>query len=296
MTEITFVKTRHHYDSYIDFWRLVELSGFPTIYTDEVDVSKPGVFIVSPMNGEWRPHIGAQKDKPRNAHLILWNLERPSGAGSVGQYAEDCRALLDGYKRGDNDNWVFADEGRYLDEIWVSDRRLAQETNHATRFVILGSDEGLGQSPEEKIYDFCHISYENNRRQTIFKNFPRETIGPNCWPPERDKVLQQSKFGLALHQDNFPFQEPLRMAIFAAYKLPVICEGLYDAFPWSPEFCVLTGYNQMVQTIKAAIVADYAPYQAMANRAWQLMCKKHRFRDMVIQAVEQSVGVWGSWR
>ncbi len=38
MAEITFVKTRHVYDSYTDFWRLVELSGFPTIYYDELDL------------------------------------------------------------------------------------------------------------------------------------------------------------------------------------------------------------------------------------------------------------------
>ena len=86
MAEITFVKTRHVYDSYTDFWRLVELSGFPTIYYDEMDLRQSGVFIISPTNGSVEQHLENHvNDFPRNAHLILWNLERPSGsAGSIG--------------------------------------------------------------------------------------------------------------------------------------------------------------------------------------------------------------------
>lgn len=299
-TPITFVKPDWHYDQYGDFWHLVELSGFRAIPLPDLDLSEEGVFIVSPMNGEWRDHIGAQKDKEHNAHLILWLLERPAGAKSMPKYRQDCWALLNGYREieeGPNKgDFYYADEGIYLNEIWVSDRWVAKETFPHTRHVILGSDEGLGQPGTEKQYQFCHISYESNRRQEILKHFDQRIIGPTCWPPKRDQTLQQSKFGLALHQDNDAIQEPLRMAIFAAYKLPIICEGVHDAYPFSPEFCVLAGYDQMVGTIRDVIAADYAPYQAIANRAWELMCIKHRFRDMVIQAVQQSVGDWGSWR
>ena len=63
MTEIRFVRTRHFYESYQDFFRLVELSDFETIYVDELDISKEGVYIVCPMNGEWRPHIDNQDRK-----------------------------------------------------------------------------------------------------------------------------------------------------------------------------------------------------------------------------------------
>ena len=54
MTKITFVKPDWFYESYIDFWQLVELSEFPIIPLSELDISQEGVFIVSPMNGEWR--------------------------------------------------------------------------------------------------------------------------------------------------------------------------------------------------------------------------------------------------
>jgi hypothetical protein len=279
MTEITFVKTRHEYMPYGDLFKLVELSGFPVIFVDQLDVSQHGVFIVSPMNGEWRPHIDNQSRKPRNAHLILWNLERPDGsAGSVGQYAESNRQLI---------------YSRFVDEVWCSDRRMAEETT--LRFVPLGSDERLGQPGDgQKRYHFCHLSYEVPRRQTIYKHFDRPYIGPNCWPPERDQVLQSSKFALNVHQDHHPFQEPLRFALFAAYGLPIISETIYDAYPWSEEFMIFAGYDHLVRTLREALSDDYRKYREMGLRARERMCKEYNFRRQVELAVEQSYG--RAWR
>lgn len=276
MANITFVRTRHVYESYRDLWRLIELSGFDTIYVDELDVSKSGVYIVSPMQGEWRPHIDNQKGKPRNAHLILWNIERPSGsAGTVGQYAESNRDLI--YKR-------------HVDEVWVSDRRLADETQ--MRFVILGSDEGLGETSAIKKYSFCHMSYEVPRRTNIFKHFAPEIIGPNCWPPDRDKVLKESKFALNIHQDRHPFQEPLRFALFAAYGLPIVTETIYDSYPWSDEFMLFAEYDHIVARLKEALAGEYDQWRDMGLRARERMTKQFRFRDMVIEAVKESVDRW----
>ena len=36
---IIFTRTRHTYDSYSDFWKLVELSGFNICFVDEIDIS-----------------------------------------------------------------------------------------------------------------------------------------------------------------------------------------------------------------------------------------------------------------
>jgi len=272
---ITFVKTRHFYQSYIDFYRLVELSNFPTIYVDELDVSKDGVYITSPMNGEWRPHLDNQDNKARNAHLILWNLERPSGsAGSVGQYAKANRKLQ--YER-------------YIDEIWHSDRRLAQETEQ--RFVVLGSDEKLAVSGSyEKKYNFCHMSYQIGRRQSIYKHF--DNIGPNCWPPERDDILRKSRFALNVHQDNHPFQEPLRFALFAAYGLPILSEAIYDSYPFSDEFMVTADYDDLVRRMNEILGDPYSHWQQIGQRAKERMCHEFNFKRMVEQAVSESVG----WR
>ncbi len=279
MTDITFVKTRHHYQPYDDFFRLVEVSGFPTIFVDELDVRQHGVFIVSPVNGEWRPHIENHKNEQRNAHLIVWNLERPSGSeGSVGHYGESNRQLI--YQR-------------HADEIWVSDRWLAHETT--LRFVPLGSDERLGHPGDgSKRYHFCHLSYEVPRRQTIYKMFDKPFIGPNSWPPERDQVLWSSKFALNVHQDQHPFQEPLRFALFAAYGLPIISETIYDSYPWSEEFMIFAGYDSLVTTMRNALADDYRKYREMGLRARERMCHEFQFRKMVEQAVSESYG--RNWR
>lgn len=276
MVDITFVKTRHTYESYDVLFKLIELSNFSTIYVDELDVSKEGVYIVAPCNGEWRPHIDNQDGKPRNAHLILWNLERPSGsAGSVGNYAQANRDLI--YKR-------------HCDEIWVSDMRLAEETQ--LRFVVLGSDEGLGSVGNDKRYDLVHMSYEIPRRTNIYKHFNGDDIGPNCWPPERDGVLRASRFALNIHQDIHPFQEPLRLALFAAYGLPVISETIFDAYPWDSDIAIFSGYDSIVSRLRQALTEDYEPYKQMGIRARERMTGAFRFKTMVERAVSESVDGW----
>lgn len=274
--DITFCITRHKYDSYDVFFKLVELSGFPVCYVDDVDVSKEGVYIVCPMNGEWRPHIDNQEGKPRYAHLILWNLERPSGsAGSVGNYAKANRELI--YRR-------------HVDEVWCSDRRLAEETQ--LRFVVLGSDEGLGEPSNEKRYSFCHMSYEVPRRVNVYKHFNGDTIGPNCWPPERDEVLKASRFALNIHQDIHPFQEPLRLALFAAYGLPVVTESIFDPYPWDSDIAIFSDYDSIVSRLKQALSEDYEPYKQMGLRARERMTRDYQFGKVVREAVSQSLDSW----
>ena len=276
MAEIKFVKTRHVYDSYVDMRTLVSLAGFETIYVDEVDTSQDGVFIFITMNGEVEPHINNQFSKPRNAHLILWNIERPSGsAGSVGQYARRQRDLI---------------YNRIFDEVWVSDRRMADETQ--LRFVILGSHPELGQPSDDKKFAFCHMSYEVPRRTNIYKYFTPESIGPNCWPPERDEILRQSKFALNIHQDIHPFQEPLRLSLFAAYGLPIISETILDMYPWSDETMITARYDDLVGRLRTGLTEDYEPYREMGLRARQRMTEEFEFSKMVKEAVSQSLDKW----
>lgn len=283
-TEITFVKTRWFYQSYTDFWKLVDLSGFKTIYVDELDASKDGVYITCPMNGEWRPHLENQANRERNAHLILWNLERPSGsAGYSGEYSQKQRRLMYGLQ----------DDGtpakcRFIDEVWVSDRQIAAESG--MRFVVLGSDEGLGEPGTDKVFDLCHMSYEVDRRRNIYRRFDK--VAPNAWPPERDTILKQSKFALNIHQDRHPFQEPLRFALFAAYGLPIITETIFDSYPWSDEYMVYSEWDDMVRKVREILSQPYDRYQEMGFKARERMCKQFRFKDMVEQAVEESVGSW----
>lgn len=297
MTEITFVRSTHLYESYRDFWRLVELCGFPTIYENELDITRPGVYIVAPMNGNFIEHmtgdvnhwretgeaIGGQMVRRsvsglrRRAHIIIWNLERPSSKGSVDAYGSEC------FK------WM---ETRLVDEVWVSDPQLADETG--ARYVTLGSHPGLGELSDKKIeFDFCHMSMINPRRVTIYKNFPKDKIGPNCWPPSRDKVLALSKFALNVHQDNWPYCEPLRFALFAAYGLPIISEVLHNSFPYGDNI-VTKSYHDLAAGLKTALNDDYVIWQKRGRALHQLLCYDLQFGDVVRQAVSETAGI--GWR
>jgi len=208
-----FARTRHPYDSYTDYWRLVELSGFATCYVDEMDLSREGaIYIVSPVNGEFRPHMEAH-GAHRRARVIWWNLERPDAQG--------CPPLSS----------VLDDICRYVDSVWVSDRHYASLDPRQT-FVVLGSHPDLGAPPAPPAYDFTHQSYVWGRRQAPIEALRRRwTEGPNAWGPARDHVLRTSRLMVNVHQTPAPVGEPLRFALAAAYHLPLVSETLADPFP-----------------------------------------------------------------
>lgn len=296
--DIIFCRPGHKYESYTDFWRLVELSGFPIISVSELDISKPGIYITAPMNRDWRNHINNEHKKKKvvNAHLILWNIERPDGsANSVPEYGRQNHYLQYGlWENGEKVN-EDGDEshGRFIDEVWVSDRRLADETN--LRFVVLGSDEGLGSPGADKRYGFTHMSYLIPRRESVYNQFKNGniSIGPNAWPPERDAILKESKFAVNVHQDNHPFQEPLRFALFAAYGLPIISETIADSHPWSDEFMIYSIIDDLPEKIRECLADDYEKYRAMGLKARIRMTQEFQFGKMVREAVkEQSEFVW----
>lgn len=279
MTNIVFVKNRAKFDPYVDFFHLAELTGFSIIYVDELDMSVPGIYIVSPYNAkEWISQVESQEGKQRNAHLIHWNIERPSGsAGAVGKYGERQRQLM---------------YDRVFDEVWVSDRRLADETH--LRYVTLGSHPDMGQPGKmnEKEYGFTHQSAEIPRRQTIYNVFGKQEVGKNCWPPERDEILKKSKFGMATHQDDHPFLEPLRMSLFAAWGLPIVCETVYDAWPYGADVVRFEHYNHMASTMRRMLNEDYQKWYEMGQKCRERMTTEYEFGEMVRIAVEQTVGDW----
>jgi len=288
MMDIVFVKTRYNYDSYVDFWKLVELSQFETCYVDEVDVRKPLVYIVTPINGEWEPHINNQIDKPHSAYLVHWCLERPSG-----YWVMERTSGLDGVGNFAKVNRDKIYE-RTLDDVWVSDKRLATES--MLRFVVLGSHPDLGHPSEisYRHYDFVHMSYVSDRRARLYNQFDRRYIGPNCWPwdkaPNRDEVLKHSKFALNIHQDQYPFQEPLRWALFAAYGIPMLTEEVYDMWPWGDEVCISNPYDGMASKLRQMLADDYQRWYDMGMRARDMICNKYGFRKMVLKAVKECVG------
>jgi hypothetical protein len=202
----TFCRTRYEYGSYTDFWRLVELAGYPTIYVDEIPKDAPGeTFIVTPINGEWKQGIET------SGRVIWWQLEWGLGDG--------------------------APPG--TDETWTSDRYHAQEIG--ARFVPLGSHPSLIQiNPavrwRDPRWDVALLAYMDvYRRAGIIPGLKERSlrVAPNGWGEERDTVLERSRCMLNVHQhDEWPCVPVQRFALAAAAAIPLVSEAMNDPFPY----------------------------------------------------------------
>lgn len=266
MSEIIFAKTRHKYDSYTDFWSLVELSGFPWVWVDEMELGNANhTYITAPFNGDWEAHV---KNHPgHKATLIHWNLERP-GAGTVEQFAAANKRTL---------------EFGIFDKVIVSDRRMAIDAG--LDYVPLGSHKGLGEPGTQKRWDVVHLMCYSLRRAFMFEYLtPRKqyngiTVAPNGWGDVRHKSLQESRFMLTIHQDEHKYIEPLRYALAAAYALPIVSEDSFDFYPYSSDDVLVVPGNIRV-LYKVVIMARrmYQEHAAAGVALRKKMCGPLSFR------------------
>lgn len=255
---IIFVKPRFHYSSFTDFWALVEFSGFEWCYVDQINLRSANIYILSLVDftrDKW--NLSWWQKKWKRARLILWDLERPTPRGGT----KADRRLLS--RQG-------------FDEVWNSDVQLAKDLG--TRFVILGSDERLGQKPSWiKWYNFAPMCYINDRREPILDRLKR--VAPNGWGRERQKILSVSRFGLSIHQDSDLYMEPLRLALFAAYRLPVISEAVYDTFPLKG-YLLTSPYDKLVEFCQECLLR-YKELKELGKEINQKLCFDYRFKNMV---------------
>lgn len=199
-----FVKTRHHYGSYDDYWKLVEFSQFPTCFTEDIEWNSTNTYICTYFNF---PNVNGKLEPfpEHTCRMIFWDIERWSDDRPV-----DTR----------------------FDEQWISDRWY-HERMPGSKFVILGTD-GLDDSLAiEKEYDFSTRSYMNGRRDYIVAEFKNlgSTFAPNTMEDKHLELLQ-SRAMLCMHQDDLPMTEPLRYALAASYGLPILAEASADFFPF----------------------------------------------------------------
>ena len=278
--EIVLARTRYQYESYTDFWKLVELAEFPTCFVDEVDFSRGDTaFVVSPLNGEWRPHVDAHRDDPHNARVVWWCLERPGGSGGIANFVGDIKKMLD--------SW-------YFDEVWLSDKYMADRIGDSRiRFVVLGSHKGLGTPKKEDFeYDFSHMSYQTPRRGRIYGEFSDRNIelSPNGWGEERERILMRSRFMLNVHQDDFPMVEPLKLAMAASFAMPVLSESCVDSYPYNrggnEALIVEVEYDELLGKASLMLKDDYEWWRAMGRRLYSLTTGDFEFGRMVRRAVE----------
>jgi len=264
---IVFAHTRYVYDSYRDYRRLVEISGFPTCYLDECEWDNPEVaYVTTPPNGEF-PYDRALS---RKCKLALWDLERPDSEGT--------RNVAESLNKFD---------GR-VDAIWVSDRHYASLDSRYT-FVPMGSSRKLplGQ-PRERIYDFCHESYVYGRRDAPFAALRRRHREGQAgrFGVERDELLHSSRLMVNVHQTPCAVGEPLRFALAAAYGLPLVSETLRDPYPMTPgEHFEMADIEDVPDAASRAL--QRGDLQDLGSRLQSLLCDELPFEACVKGAVSR---------
>ena len=201
MSEVVFVKPRHIYHSYQDYWRLVELNNYAWCYEDEMNAQDESkVYILT-----W---FGAQGDgwQGAKAHIIVWNLE---------------------WHQPDHDL-------PGVKEWWSPDAAFARQNNW--RYVPCGSDTRLNPHPNVRRprgYDVALMMYRDPHRRAhlIWQMQQRGLkIAPDGWDINRHRSLQTSRVQVHIHQhEQIRAVSPLRFAVAAAYQLPIITETLEDS-------------------------------------------------------------------
>ena len=263
---IIFAIPRHDYASYRDLYRLIELSGFPTCFIDEVDPDSDNAYIVTILNGEVRDggYLGSR------ARILLWDLE--------------WHLSTDGYFRQ-----PFAAPPGV--EILAADKWYAEQIG--ARYVPMGSHPGLRETVTDhsKQYDVAYIGYINGvtRRERIRQQLIQRGVRvspPTAWGTERDWLLNDSIAYLHVHQwDNVPTIAPLRMVVAAAYSLPVIIETVADAGIFE-QYITDFDYNALAVGIAGCLNKPHNLLLAEEGQALhRLLCRDLTFRKSIEAAL-----------
>lgn len=265
MGDVTFLRTRHNYDSYGDFWRLVELSGYPTIYFDELpqhDASDK-TFIGTPVNGEWQHWTKADVRGRLILYQLEWNID--------GQHNTPAAAS----------------------EVWCGDKWAAETSGF--KYVPLGSDCRLnsaayaqGYEPSKQ-YDVSQIAYQTPRRQVITHQLEgqglRLAANDNLWGLVRSVALVQSRLMLHVHQfDNMPTIAPLRWCLAAAHHLPMISESVNDRGVFGYSHMLTSDYAHLPAFV-AHMLKDQKTLDEQAAALHNLLCRDWTFKKMVEASV-----------
>ncbi len=254
-------------DSYTDFRRLIDLSGFERVSVDQI-IDDGSVYICAPATerlGHKYIELATPKGNKLDSKFIYWMLERPP---------LDCGKLV-GY-------WDFM-----FSEIWAHDAVFMATGSSKIRLVRIGSDprlateDGLDNYPAPKTFDFIHLCAPLGRRWHILQHLAG-TTAPNAWGAVRALNLRASKFMLNVHQDELCYMEPLRFALAAAYQLPVLTEELHPG-NFVPGFIVQQPYCDLLDTAIQWVTRGKADVEA--SRLYEMYCIDQTFEKNVRKAL-----------
>lgn len=251
-----FAFPKKDYPSYSDIKRLVELSGFRAVTIEQIDTfSRQPYIVVSP---EPIPDLNGLR-----ARIICWQLEY------AGDYTENYKG--------------------FTGEVWASDKAWANE--HSAKYVLLGSHpdlrgyDGMTAPNRTILYDYgvTMLGYMTPRREAI-----KNKLSNLTWPPsypghntkERYDQLEHTYLMLHVHQhDNAPYVAPQRIAIAAAYHMPVVSETVTDPG-------ALTGVITYADYDKLPSSVNKAIKKANGDPLHNLLCVERTFRTCVQEALK----------
>jgi hypothetical protein len=274
--EPLFVRSTARYDSYADFWKLVELSGFPSIPAVDVDLEKPGTLIWPTMDMEFIDRLSKQPRGARGARVVFWNLERPDEKPDVDP--------LELFRRGMGEILEWADE------IWISDIGLSMADSRLV-YAVLGGHEGLhDETPAAETYDVAHLGILTPRRTELLDKLRARglRVSGNARGQERSQILSSSKLFLGIDRvEGLHVAAPLRWALGAAFGLPIVHEELKYPYPLvAGESLLAAPYQELEAFVLQTL--DRRDLVTVAEQAWQKLCRQWTFRKGVEDALRRS--------
>lgn len=264
------MRTDREYASYRDFWELVRLSGFRSIFRRDIDPDSNTKYIFTIHSDEDR-----LRDVPSNrrCELIWWNLERPEPDGSSPDMAAFHRSI----------DYALS----YCNTVWVSDLHYANLHPRLVH-VVLGSHKDLcldGSHLQSK-YDVSLMSYMNGRRNAMsLSAMDGLTVSPNGWGQDRDKILRSSVVMVNMHQTDSLIGAPLRFALAAAYRMPLVSEHMFNPWPLVDGQHFVSARPEDINGAVRSLLEDYVRRERIGTRLHQLLTEKWTFRVGVEDAV-----------
>lgn len=259
MTATIFARTRHVYDSYVDFWRVVELSGYDTCYVDEIDAAGDALYIIPTLNGE----VGAGWPGAR-ARIVHWNLEwceYPAVAG--------------------------------VDERWHMDASFA--ARGGMRYVPVGGHPGLIGSGmvvgDAAPIDLAYMGYMTGRRQAMAAQFDANALSrtpTSVWDDARHEMLMRSTVYAHVHQHDDAISQgvpALRMIVAAAYRMPIVCERVTDPGMFNPGTMVQADFNGMANVTRMLVRDRRDSLRDYGMALHWLLCREYTFRRVIEAAI-----------
>lgn len=257
MSAVLFARTRHVYESYVDFWQVLELSGYDTCYVDEIDAGSDNLYIIPTLNGE----VGNGWPGAR-ARIVHWNLE-----------------------------WCEYPRVAGINERWHMDADVA--ARFGSRYVPVGGHPALaayGDTTDMPTIDLAYMGYMTPRRQAMAVQFDANALSrtpTSVWEHARHSMLTHSTLYAHVHQHDDDASQgvpALRMIVAAAYRLPMLCERVNDPGIFGSSI-MQADYMGMANMARVLVSERGDLLRQHAEQLWWTLCVEHTFRQVIEAAV-----------